>query len=271
MKSNKEKLQRNLREMGLDIDYTKSFDNIIVSTTPKDNLNVFFDNDYNLIGIEENKDDLELEEIVKNYYEKYSTNKPFAYPFQGYTLKDVINLADRVEVIETNHGHSIATIINGDVYSRTHEVNDFFKLLSYVKFIGESIKDYFKISYPLMLLDIDTKDVEFYIKGLMQIINTYVYDSVRELKRPWASDIQERLGKSVDENDNIMLQDIVDLLITNNGYKIKQGSLDEVEPTPDEKGVADLSQKADRLLRILEIPKEEKEEIKKLNKKRDQN
>ena len=65
----------------------------------------------------------------------------FDYPFEKSILKHIIDLSNKIEIMKTNHGHTLFTRLNGNWYDRKHGENeDKFQLLSYIKFLGEEIK-----------------------------------------------------------------------------------------------------------------------------------
>mgnify|MGYP003299311803 CR=1 FL=1 len=59
--------------------------------------------------------------------------------------------------MENNQGHSLITRVNGESYDRrNNKEEEYFQTLSYVKFLGEEIKQYFNNnkSYFLILSNI---------------------------------------------------------------------------------------------------------------------
>lgn len=153
-------LSQKCSKYGLPYQNAKTYDDIIVVSTPTKGLYVILNENYNTIGIEKITNQ-RLEEFVSDFYEKYSTNsKRFNYPFENYTLKIFIDLANDINIIETNHGNSNYIRINGKWYDRSKHKNDeYFKLLSYVKFISEEMKMYFLTNYHMQTIGFEFPDV----------------------------------------------------------------------------------------------------------------
>jgi len=149
---------------GLNYENCEIYDDVILLNTPTFGLYVLFDKNYNTIGVEyfdfyryKSK-----EEFVKDKYYEYCNftdtlpfGSTFDYPFDNFTLKHIIDLSNCVEVIENNYGQILVTRINDKSYYRGKNKNDdYFQLLSYVKFLGEEIKQYFYLIIIWKVLDV---------------------------------------------------------------------------------------------------------------------
>ena len=107
------------------------------------NLLFIFDENYNIFGIYEPKfynQNMSEEAIVKHYYDVYSNvdsslNTVLPYPFQQLSIKDVMDIADRIEIMICNNGHSTFPLVNGKEISK-EENRDFKDLLIYTKFLA---------------------------------------------------------------------------------------------------------------------------------------
>ncbi len=135
------------------------YDEVIILNTPKENLYILMDKNYNTISVD--RLDYVYPNVKKEYYrytnftDVLGNRNKFGYPCEDFTLKQIIDLANRVEVMETNHGHSLRTQVNGVCYDReTAKNEDYFKLLSYIKFLGEEIKQYFLLCYHMQAWDL---------------------------------------------------------------------------------------------------------------------
>lgn len=215
-------LSQKCSKYGLPYQNAKTYDDIILVSTPTKGLYVILDENYNTIGVEKITSQ-RLEEFVSDFYEKYSTNsKRFDYPFENYTLKNFIDLANDINIIETNHGNSNYIRINGKWYDRSKHKNDeYFKLLSYVKFISEEMKMYFLTSYHMQTIGFEFPDVYSYVNALMKNITTYTNQQITNNQRPWPTDILNSIGQSnVNLNFDSMLYDIADLLMKQKGIKV---------------------------------------------------
>lgn len=236
---------------------------------PFEEIYVLFDKNYNTICIEKCDwivDYEDLTNFVKTKYKTYSSladkfsfERKFSYPFESYTLKQIIDLSNRVEIMETNHGHTLCTRVNGDWYDRNYGENEEnFQLLSYIKFLGEEIKQYFLLNYHMQTMGFEVPDVYSYVRSLISKVNVCVDYHLEYNKRPWPSDILSSIGQNYrDLNMDGMLYDVADLLMREKGFKVKNGSLDKIEKIELQEKKKDLSIVAKGLLEILELSDEE--------------
>ena len=234
---------------------------VILAYTVIDDLFVIFDKNYNVIGVEKLPgypfDDKSFEE----FYQRYSNGKKFIYPFEDFTLRDFIDLASRVDLIKINKDRSVQTKINGQVFEKNNTENiEYFELLSYIKFIGERIKQYFLISYQIQIMGFQIVDVHSYVRQLIHKINNSVAYSFKKKFISSPSVMLQDIGLP-DPNFVVLLSDIADLLMRQNGLKPLFGRL-----TPDltlER--KDLSMLAKNLLSLLEISEDELKEVEEQN------
>lgn len=241
---------------------------IISLSEPIGNIYVLLDKNYNTICVKKCdwiNDFADLKYFVDSRYDIYNNlpnvyllKKNFDYPFENFTLKQIIDLANRVEVIETTQGHISSMKVNEDWYDRNSDENqEYFQLLSYVKFLGEEIKRYFLLSYHMQTMGFKVPDLDEYVRTLISKLNKCVNFYLEDNRRPYPSDILSGLGQNYREVklDGI-LYDVIYLLMKDKGYKIKSGSRDEIEmanPQDD----TDLSIVAQELLELLKLSDEE--------------
>ena len=148
------KLIRRCSEYGLDIEDAEVFDDVITVKTPKEELYVLFDKDFNTIGIEENIFN-DTRTFAEDFYEEYCRfcdvlprGKNFGYPFESFTLRDFIHIGNNTDIFRTNNGKSTTTTIKIDGKRKLidRENNEeYVELLGYIKFISEEIQKYFLI------------------------------------------------------------------------------------------------------------------------------
>lgn len=259
------KFRQKCSEYGLYWGNAEIYGNVILINTPIEGLYVLFDKNYNTIGVE--KDEYRDEkQFVNDFYERYSKftdvlpfGESFDYPFQNYTLKSFVDLANRVDILESNHGHSISTKINGEWYNRDSQENEeYFQLLSYVKFISEEIKMYFLLSYHMQAMGYEMPDVYSYVRALIKNINASINYQIENNQRPWPADILSSIGQNNRKlNFDGMLYDIADLLMRQKGVKVKSGSSDSLVEIDSSINKADLSILSDKLLKILDLSDED--------------
>lgn len=245
---NTSSLNQKCSKYGLSYKNANIYDDIILVSTPTKRLYVVLDENYNTIGVEKITNQ-KLEEFISDFYERYSTNsKTFSYPFENYTLKNFIDLGNKIDIIEANHGNSSYTRINEKWYDRSKHKNDeYFKLLSYVKFISEEMKMYFLTSYHMQVMGFEFPDVYSYVNALMNNITTYINQQIANNQRPWPTDILSNIGQtSTNATFDSMLYDIADLLMKQKEVKVKDDDPYTLEEDATIK--PDLSSLADKLL-----------------------
>ncbi len=251
-------------EYGLYWENAEIYGNVILINTPIEGLYVIFDKNYNTIGIETNEY-CDEEHFANDFYERYSKftdvlpfGENFDYPFENYTLKNFIDLANRVDIIESNHGHSIGTKVNGEWYDRnSHENEEYFQLLSYIKFISEEVKRYFLMNYHMQAMGFEVPDVYSYVRALIKNINASVDYQIENNQRPWPSNILRSIGQNNGKlNFDYLLYDIANLLMKQNGVIVKSGSPDTLEQIDSSINKKNLSVLSDKLLRILDLSDE---------------
>ena len=259
------KFRQRCMAYGLDWENCIVFDNAILLFTSTNGLYILFDENYNTICIEKNENN-NIEQFVRDKYYEYSNfvgkmpfEEGFGYPFEKFTLKDIIDLSNKIEIIETNHGHSSCIKINDELYERNFENGEeYFQLLSYIKFLDEEIKLYFLNYYHMVTMGFEVPNIYDYVKALIKKLNNCIDFHLEHNRRPWPSYILSGLGKSYKEfNMDIILFDIANLLMKEKGYKVRSNSPDEIEKIELLSEKKDLSLIAEDLLKILNICDEE--------------
>ena len=241
-------------------------DYIILLHSQNHSVYVLLDKNYNTIGVERcdsiKNDETALEFAAIKYCEycNFTDDVPFGenfgYPFETFTLKQVIDLSNRVEIMETNHGNSLMTRVNGDWYERNAD-EDYFQLLSYIKFLGEEIKQYFLYSYQMQMMGFEVPNVYLFTRTLISKVNECVDYYIKDNIRPYPCDILSYIGQNSRKlNFNGILYDVVDLLMRDKGVKIKSGSPNQLESIQTEEK-KDLSKMAMQLLKILDLSDED--------------
>lgn len=246
------KFRQRCGEYGLNWEDFEIYFGSILLNTPTEGLYVVFDKNYNTTGI------VNLNSQGTLIYTKSN------YPFEGFTLKQIIDLSNIIDILETNHGHSLSTRINGIWYDRDSQENEeYFQLLSYIKFLGEEIQKYFLLSYHMQTIGFEVPDVFSYVRNLTSKVNNCIDNHLLKNERPMPSDILSYIGQNHRElNMDGILNDVIDLLIKDKGYQVKKDSPFKVEKINTKK--KDLSIIASSLLEILELNYEDlkvKEEI----------
>lgn len=255
-------------EYGLDWEKCEIYGDVILLNTPKLALYVLFDKNYNTIGVElcnfykySNKEDMVKSKFYEycNFTDVVMFGEKFGYPFEKFTLKQIIDLSNRIEVMETNHGRSLSTKVNGDWYDRNlKEKEDYFQLLSYVKFLGEEIKQYFLFNYHMQSIGLEIPNVYEYVRLLIAGVDEQIDFHLNHNRRPWPEYILSGLGQNYRKlKMDAILYDIADLLMKDKGYQVKSDSPYEVEKIESSIEKKDLSIVAQSMLEILNLSDEE--------------
>lgn len=265
---NKTKFRYNCGIYRLDWRNFEIYGDVILINTPKEDLFVLFDKNYNTIGVEKKPLNISKEQFVKDKYFEYcnfTDTLPFGlnlgYPFEEYTLKNIIDLSNRIQAISSNHGHSLMIKVNGDWYE-SEPSDDTLPLLSYIKFLGEKVKQYFLFKYQFNELGFDIPDIYSYLASLIEHIDQCVEKSIEQNKRPLPKDILSYIGEQGKGSEfDGLLYDVADLLMQDKGIRVKPGNSQELEKL---KSKNDLSLLATKLLKLLDLTDEElkkKEEL----------
>lgn len=261
-----EKFVRRRSEYGIHWEDCEIYEDTIIMNSPKNGIYVILDKNYNTIGIHKVEFatiHLTKEEIAKGYSELYDlvdkeSGCYFSYPFENLSLKQIIELANRISIRGANNGHSSYSIVNGDMVIDEDDI-EYISLLSYIKFLSDQIEEYFIDSYHMKMLGFDYPNVYEYIRNIMYGIDKCVDVYIKNNERPFPNDVIKYLGKKGKdlENDHKELYSVINLLLKQKGYKIIGGfhHYDKIEPIYDEK--QDLSVLSLNLLKLLELSEEE--------------
>ena len=243
---------------GLDFDNFNIYENVIILNSPKKDIFVLLDENYNTIGILNMKGAVGmLEDYVLEYKEMFNSLNErnglfFPYPFQDFTLREIVELSNRID------RHNNDLIINGKL--AIEEGNSIYiSLLSYIKFLGQQIEQYFLNYYNMMMMGFEYPDIYSYVKSLMNNIEECINLNIEQERQPFPTNIIEYLGQN-SENIEIYWEElyyIIVLLLKEKGYEIEKGFEHYLEIRKIDKENIDLSEIAMKLLKILEVPKVE--------------
>lgn len=246
---------------GLDYEDFDIVDDVIILSSPKKNIKFLLDEHYNIINIYNLNDTIykyfSSDEIIKDAKRRYETLIiRLPYPFQNYSIKQIVEIANRVSIHNTNHGHSSNMFVNGELV--TNEQDDIYvSLLSYIKFLGKQIEQYYMNLYQMKMMDFNYYDIYEYIKKIMTNINECIDNNIEQNKRPFPIDIINYLGQNrniIEENEQ-ELYNIINLLLKDKGLKINEENYKKIKETNS--NIIDLSESADKLVKILTISEEE--------------
>lgn len=212
---------------GLDWKNFEICGDVIVLNTKNSNLYVLFDKNYNTIGVENKPESIELEEFIKSKYSVSKTNM-FDYPFEDYSLMDIVELSNKIEIVQSNHGHTNNLRINGKLYNDSY--NNSVQILYYIKFLGEEIEQYFLHSYHMQMIGFEVPDVYSYIRNIIDKINECINIYTQELRRPYPSAVLDYLGQAYEKERYFdVLYDVISLLLREKGLQVKRGQPSQLE------------------------------------------
>lgn len=240
---------------------------LIVLKTSAEDLYLFLDNHYNVVTIKKCfvEPDDDICEIIRYRYANYTGEIPSdidtGYLFDEFSLKQIADISNRVNIIETNHGHSTQIEINGEFYENDPD-NHYLQLISYIKFLHEQIKLFWENTYTLTMLDFEVPDVYSYLRKIIIKINECIDINLKDNKRPHPMDIMNYIGQTEFyskeiEKMNSLLYNVIDLLIKERGMKSKNGTLYQLECISEEEKLPPLSTLAHNVLKILEVSDEQ--------------
>lgn len=231
---------------------------IIILDTPNKDVFVFMDEEYNTLGIHRFKDDEK-----RNFYNAvYDSRSIVEYISMCYniSINDISRLASRILLSESNHGHSLQMIINGEIVEfKGGEIYQ--NLLSYFAFLGSMIDNYYQKLYQATILNLEFPSITVYLYAVINNINNYIDECVNKNERPWPSGILECIGEKSDKIDyyiNTLYLAITHLLYEK-GLKIGSGN-DYLKLIPLDFKKENIFNKTEELLHILDVPKDEVDE-----------
>lgn len=253
-------------EYGIDDSDFELCNDVIILNTPKKGLYVLMNKKYDTIGIHETEFSnmhLTQREIAEGYMELHDMVDEklgciLPYPFQNLSLRQIVELGSRIEIIPTNHGHSSYLMVNAQCVDEKTSKN-YFGLLAYIQFLSEQIRLYYLNAYRMKLMGFNYPDIYSYIKAIMNSINNCINNSIENETRPFPRDVLTYLGENqskIDSHDHHLYR-IISLLLKDKGYRIKRGTKDYTKIEETEKNSEDLSLLAHNLLKLLDEPEDE--------------
>ncbi len=241
---------------GLDWSEFNVYKDIIILNSPKKDIFVLLDANYNTIGIhklEYNNQMKSIEEYATKYRDLYNyvdyNNKP--YHFQNFSLKQIVDLASRVDFYN-NH-----VIVNGKYVLDDHD-NIYISLLAYIKFLAMQIEQYFLNAYQMKILGFEYPEVHSYLKSIMVNIDECINMHIDKKTRPFPIDIIEYLGQDKNnvEKWSTELYEIIKLLLNEKGFKVEGGFEHYKDIETIDKYEINLENLSSNLLKILEVTKD---------------
>lgn len=243
---------------GISLNDFAIYEDIIILKSPKKDIFVLLDENYNTIGIHKLENTIpkkSIEEYAIQYRELYSyvDDNDFAltYPFQNFSIKQIVDLANRVQFYRDS-------ILVNDKYVLDNSDNVYISLLAYIKFLKDQIDQYFLRAYQSKMLGFEYPEIHAYLRIIMANIDECIKMYIDKKTRPFPIDIVRYLGQ---DKNNIDLRDsklyiIIDLLLNEKGFKIIGGLEHYRDIETIDKCEINLADVSPNLLKILEDPKD---------------
>ncbi len=229
------------RSYGLDGTSFDLYGEVIAVNSPKEDIVALFNQNYQLFDVcqlnlsDKNHTREEvIEQQCRESLQKSSSTSygVLPYPFQEFSLKEIMNLSRKIIIHELNHGLSFNVLFNqciqGSKYGETYQ-----EILLYITFLGNEIQHYFCQYYRAKLLGFDFPDVYSYIHGVVANIHLCIDDYCQKKnKRPHVHQVLAYLGQfHFHEFTDITIEGIISLLMKEKGFRVIPSSEDSVEST----------------------------------------
>ena len=256
--------RRKCSKIGLDWEDAEVYGDVILVNAPQKYIYVIFDKYYNVIGVHKIEFatlHFRKDEIANGYYELYNVVDKgsgccFSYPFQNFSLGQMLELANKIDIDEINHGHSIRMKINDNIIDENSN-KDYIGLYSFIKFLGEEIQQYYLDCYKMKMMGFDYPNVYEYVNSLIENIVKCIDKYIESGNRPFPVDILDYLGynrRKVDEVGNELYK-IIELILKAKGYKISRDNYNKLGLLDKEENVCILSYLAFDVLKLNDLDK----------------
>jgi len=214
---NDPKFKENCKQFGLCDNDFEIFEDVIIVKSPYENLYVVFDKNFNIINVV-NKD-TENENLSGN---SLFSSIPLGTNFNRLNTNQIISLSSRINASCDNEGRIVRINLAGKWYEKDKEDDKYIvQLLSYIKFLGEQINQYFLMKYTLGVMgNRNIIDRDMYIQVFTIRISDFIDMCIKKNQLPTPSLLLKYLGQSNDnQKKNGILSEIIEFLIEDKGYK----------------------------------------------------
>lgn len=251
--TNDEKFRHACVELGLSwISAFNVYENTICLTTEDQEFLVILDKNYNIIdamyGVCYSEEGKEIQSLYA--FKKYHTPLYLPYPFSLYSRKQIMDLGNRIVFEESNHGHSIEPVINGNFYASDNQ-NDYLNLLFYLKFLRDNTNRYAGIYLHALELGLKIPSIDDYLKTLIDKVNILIDHFISLGEVPFNIGISSRyLGINKMNGFASLSPSIIEMLLRAKGFMVDHSSHKLVTTKEKE----DLTRKAEELKLLLDEP-----------------
>lgn len=262
-------------QFGLDWMDFKILDNMILVATPKQNMYMLLDQNYNIIDFVQLVDDQfdHIKECYKDYQNPIVTrlsNATNTFTFRYLSIKQIHDISDRIFLNTNQNGWPREIAINGQWYQNC-DSNLFLKQISYLKFIEEEINIYWKKVYQFKLYGFQVVSLTEYLNAIEQHIKLCIKENLAQSRQPAPILVLEYLGQ-IEYNSQPMyglLFDVIELLLKFYGYRKKGAVSATIEKLSqeEENDTLNNSNCSSQMLKLLDVPFD-KSDFEKSNSKR---
>lgn len=188
-----------------------------VIKSAREGIYVLLDNNYNVIGIR--KYNTMLGKEVKMELECYENGlfPKLSYPFNNYTIKDIIDLSSRIEDIDAYDEDNVLLVKMDGTWQSNNDLEDGIYLLAYAKFLGEELKDFNRYARHMISLNGVCMNESDYLNHLINEISHGIKSYINKKIIPCPSDILNLIGENPSEektkyfNYQVLMQLVQDL------------------------------------------------------------
>lgn len=144
-----------------------------------------------------------------DYLKKYE-KAIFPEPFQDFSIKQIVDLGERIEVHNTNHGHTFNIILNEQRVVDEKE-RCYTSLLCYIKFLSEQMEDYFQNYRQMKILGFPYPDIYTYITRIVSRMKSCIAGNLAKEKRTNPIDIIDSIGQ-IHRKEEINEQELYEII-----------------------------------------------------------
>lgn len=262
-------------QFGLDWRDFKILDNMILVATPKQNMYMLLDQNYNIINFVQLVDE-QLDDIRKCYNDYQNlivtrlSNTANTFTFRYLSIKQIHDISDRILLNTDQDGWPREIEINGQWYQNL-DSNLFLKQISYLKFIEEEINIYWKKVYQFKLCGFQVVSLTEYLNAIEQHIKLCIEENLAKNRQPLPILVLEYLGQREYSNQPLygLLFDVIECFLNFYGYRKKETISATIEKIPQEEANDTLNNLdcSSQMLKLLD-ESFDRSDLEKLNSKR---
>ena len=241
-------------------------DDVIAAYTPSRNVRVLFDEHYNIIGILDTNsinrigqnDSRAYIDVVRQYKKMYeNNNRKFLPPFNQYSLKQLSELASRINIEDVYHGQGTDITVNAELAEDEDSIYGWF--LHYANFLGLEIEEYYKMLYQMKMLSLPCVDIYTYLYSIISCIDAYIVICLSNNIELEPNNLIAYMGQHISRKKYIDdLYGVIELGLYKHGFKWSKDFKRYVPLTREERNevnVEDIARKALKV--VLGVPQKE--------------